>query len=193
LLADRGDAGGFFAGWKRYSAAKDRHGMAELKTRLITGVAHAEGWQAALAVTRDKRIGPRFAKHAFSAFAADVDGLQRVFTGEATGVLSEMDELSVLARAVQDATGKDPERNHPLLDEIVDRIIAVERTTDGATMRMRDWLLFSLWPAIGEQATLDRLRKAVRTPQHRRDLTVLPRDLTARLKTPDSRTRTGSL
>lgn len=76
-----------------------------------------------------------------------------------------------------DATGKDPERNHPALDGIVDRIIAVDPGTDRATMRARDGLLFHLWPAMGEQATLDRVRKAVRTPTIRRELTTLPRNL----------------
>jgi hypothetical protein len=181
VLADRGDAVGFFAGWKRYSAGQYRYRMVELKTKLVGGVAHADGWQAALAVARDQRIGPKFAKYAFSAFAADVEGLCRVFAGEAAGVLSELDELTMLAQALQDATGTHPERNHPLLDEIVDRIIAVDPTTDKATMRTRDGLLFSLWPAIGEQTTLDRVRKAVRTPRFRSELMTLSHDSATRL------------
>jgi len=44
-------------------------------------------------------------------------------------------------------------------------------------MRWRDGELFGLWPAFGEQATLDRVRAAVRTPQYRRELKVLARDL----------------
>ncbi|MFE3190846.1 hypothetical protein ACFXHA_17680 [Nocardia sp. NPDC059240] len=40
--------------------------------------------------------------------------------------------------------------------------------------------LFALWLAIGEHKTLDRIRKAIRTPSYRRDLTVLPRDLQPR-------------
>ena len=181
VLADRGDVAGFFAGWRRYSASRNRDGMVGLKARLVAGVARAEGWPAALEVTGDKRIGPRFTQYAFSAFGADVEGLSRVLTGEAADVLSEIDELGVLAQALREATGKDPECNHPLLDQTVERIIAVDPATDKATMRARDGLLFSLWPAIGEQATLDRVRKAVRTPNLRRELTTLPRDLTARL------------
>jgi hypothetical protein len=68
-----------------------------------------------------------------------------------------------------------PARNHPYLNDLVDRIIAVDPSTDRAAMRTRDWLLFSLWPAMGEKATLDRVRKAIRTPQYKRELKLLPR------------------
>jgi hypothetical protein len=175
-FADRGDARGFFAGWKSYAATKDRHTMSRLKIRLVEGVARVYGWEAALAVTRDKRIGPTFARHAFSAFGADVDGLRRVLDAQA-GVLSELDQLDVLAGAVVEASGRNPERDHPALGGIVDRIIAVDPTTDRATMRARDGLLFYLWPAYGDKVTLDRARKAVRTPNIRRELTRLPRDV----------------
>lgn len=171
-LADRGDAAEFFGDWKRYEAGRDRHGMADLRRRLVAGVAANAGWQAALAVAGDKRIGPAFARYAFS-FVTDLDELR----GAVAGVLSELDELSVLARAVRKASGHNPERDHPLLGEIVDRIIAIDPTTDKATMRWRDGELFGLWPAYGDQATLDRVRAAVRTPRYRRELTVLARDL----------------
>jgi hypothetical protein len=177
MLADRGDTEEFFTDWKRYAAGRDRTGMAEIRKRLVIGVARKEGWQAALAITRDKRVGPGFAKFAFYAFPAeDVEGLQGLLAGAAAGVLTEMDELSLLARAVRAASGDDPERNHPLLDEIVDRIIAVDPTVDKATMRWRDLELYLLWPAFGEQVTLDRVRSAVRTPRFRWDLTTLARD-----------------
>lgn len=178
VVADRGDAKAFFASWKRYAAGQDRNGMVELKRRLVSGVARNQGWRAALAVTDDKRVGAAFAKCAFAAFAdGEVDELQRVLAGEAAGILSEQDELSLLAQAVRAASGHNPERDHPLLGGIVDRIIAVDPTTDKTTMRWRDGELFALWPAYGEQATLDRVRAAVRTPRLRRDLTVLPRDV----------------
>ncbi|AEV84228.1 hypothetical protein ACWT_3205 [Actinoplanes sp. SE50] len=180
VLADRGDAAEFLAGWKSYRAATDRHGMGELKRRLVEGVARTAGWAAALELVGDKRFGPALAVHAFTAFGADVDGLRRVLGR--TGVLAELDQLAVLSSAVLRASGTDPVRNHPYLDELVDRIIAVDPSADRATMRTRDRLLFSLWPAMGETATLDRVRRAVRTPQYRRELTRLPRDLTASLR-----------
>jgi hypothetical protein len=180
VLADRGDAAGFFAGWRSYAATKDRHDMTGLKRRLVEGVARVAGWEAALALTADKRLGPAFAVHAFTAFGGDVDELRQVLAG--TGVLSELDQLTLLAEAVRVASGKDPTRNHPHLDELVDRIIAFDASTDRATMRTRDWLLFSLWPAMGEKATLDRVCKAIRTPQYKRELKLLPRDLSASLR-----------
>jgi hypothetical protein len=174
-LADRGEATAFFAEWKHYAAGKDRNGMTELKRLLVTGVAFRHGWQAALAVTEDKRIGPTYARYAFS--AEDLDGLREVLAGDAAGVLSEVDECTLLARAVRAAAGHNPGHDHPLLKEVVDRIIAVDPTTDKAVMRWRDAELFGLWPAYGEQATLDRVRAAVRTPRYRRELTTLARDL----------------
>ncbi|RZS43575.1 hypothetical protein EV193_102555 [Herbihabitans rhizosphaerae] len=178
VLAERGDVDEFFGDWKRYVAGKDRDGMVVLKKKLITAVARDEGWQAALAVTKDKRVGSAFAKFAFAGFPAvgDVAGLRRVFAGDATGVLSEIDQLSMLAQTVRAASGHNPDRDHPLLDEIVNRIIAVDPTTDKATMRWRDAELFALWPAFGERSTLDRVRAAIRTPRYRRELTKLPRE-----------------
>ncbi|OLF16275.1 hypothetical protein BU204_17955 [Actinophytocola xanthii] len=178
VLAARGDAEGFFAGWRRYAASQDRQGMAELKQHLVAGVAHRDGWRAALAVTRDRRIGPALARFAFQPFlAGDVEGLRHLLAGDAAGILTETDELSLLAGAVRAASGHNPEHDHPLLGEIVDRIIAVDPTTDKATMRWRDGALFGLWPAYGDQATLDRVRAAVRTPRYRRELTTLAREV----------------
>ncbi len=175
-FAERGDTTAFFADWKHYSAVLDRHGMADLKRKLVTGVAEGQGWRAALAVTKDKRIGPAYARFAFCALP--IEALQEVLAGDAAGVLSELDECSLLAAAVRAASGHNPDRDHPLLGAVVDRIIAVDPTTDKAVMRWRDGELFGLWPAYGEQATLDRVRAAVRTPQYRRELTTLARDLT---------------
>ncbi|MFE3190849.1 hypothetical protein ACFXHA_17695 [Nocardia sp. NPDC059240] len=153
--------------------------MTRLKEQLVAGVARRHGRQAAQQVTADKRIGPGFVIETFSGFidAADVEGLQRVLSGAAAGILPELDELTVLSATLRAATPRNPEYDHPLLDTVVDRLIAIDPTTDRATMRRRDGELFALWPAIGEQKTLDRIRKAVRTPAYRRDLTVLPRDL----------------
>ncbi|PSK86928.1 hypothetical protein CLV63_13345 [Murinocardiopsis flavida] len=184
VLADGGDVRGFFADWKRYAAVRSRDWMTDLKRRLVIGVARNEGWRAALAVTRDRRLGPQFARYSFSALPEDdVEGLQRLLEGEAAGVLPEQDELSLLARAVRAATGDAPERDPPLLGAIVDRIVAVDPATDKDTMRWRDGELFALWPAYGEQATLDRVRKAVRTPYYKRELRRLARDV--RGKGPD--------
>ncbi|WP_280249313.1 hypothetical protein [Nocardia abscessus] len=75
------------------------------------------------------------------------------------------------------AVGWNPQDDHPMLGSVVDRLIAVDPVVDKATMRRRAGKLFGLWPAIGEQATLDRVRKTVLTPSYRRELTVLARNL----------------
>lgn len=178
-LADRGDVEGFFAEWKRYAAGHDRAGMAVLKEHLVAGVARHQDWNAAVAVATDKRIGPTFVGHAFTGYveAADVDGLWRVLAGPAKGLLSELGESALLAASIRKATPHNPERNHPQLDAVVDRLIAIDPTADKAVMRGRDSELFDLWSAIGEQSTLDRVRKAVRTPAYKRELTILPREI----------------
>jgi hypothetical protein len=173
--AAAGDAVAFFAGWKRYNAREARNHLAELKRTLVSAVAHRQGWPAALAVTNDRRIGPEFALYAFDA-EADVDALLALFSGDAADVLTPTDELVVLARAVRAATPRNPEHDHPRLAEILDRILAVPPSTKDTT-RWRDGQLFRLWPAIGEQSTLDRVRKAVRAPSIKRELQVLARDL----------------
>ena len=59
--------------------------MADLKATLVSAVARRQGYQAALAVSKEKRIGPDFARYAFDA-EADVDGLLVLFSGAAAGV-----------------------------------------------------------------------------------------------------------
>lgn len=176
-LAEAGDARGFFAEWKHYNSRQDRNGMVDLKRTLVSGVAKRDGWQAALKVVGDKRIGPDFTFYVFDGLPSDdVDGRLRLFAGDAAGVLTETDEVSLLARAVREASGWNPTHDHPALAGILDRILAVG-PDDKTTMRWRDGELFRLWPAIGEQATLDRVRKAVRTPNIKRELKVLARNL----------------
>jgi len=186
VAADRGDADLFFAHWKDYEAGRHRQSMPELKERLVSAVARRDGWQAGLALTKDKRIGPSFGYWAFVPFldGGDVPGLWNVLVGDAQGVLPELEELSLLTRSVVAASDPDPITDHPMLGAVVDRLIAVDPTVDKATMRWRDGLLSELWPGIGEKATLDRVRKAVRAPSLRRELTNLARDVRPRSAAP---------
>lgn len=175
VLAARGDARGFFTEWRHYGIARDRDDLAELAKLLVAGVARREGWRPAPTVTRAERISP-FGDQAFSAFihTADVEGLQRVLDSHAVGILSELDQLVLLSIAIKAATEPNPQCNHPLLDTVIDRLIAIDPTEDKRTMHRRDAELVGLWPAIGDQSTLACVRKAVRG--YREELTRLPRD-----------------
>jgi|SRR5215217_7006729 len=180
-LAKRADTQGFFALWKHYAAGKDRDWMEDLKASLVRNVARQQGWKAAITLTSHKRLGAKFVGDAFAGLPemTDVDQLYRLFNDEAAGILSETMELSLLASAVRASTPTNPDQNHPLLDHIVDRIMAVD-SNDKAITYWRDDELFYLWPAYGEKATLDRVRKSVRSRNYKRELTALPRDIQPR-------------
>ncbi|MEV0437136.1 hypothetical protein [Nocardia sp. NPDC050413] len=75
--------------------------------------------------------------------AADVIGLWEVLNGAAEGLLRELDEPALLAATIREATPHNPERNHPLLDTVVDRLIAIDPTAK-TIMRGRDSELFGL-------------------------------------------------
>lgn len=179
--ARHGDAPAFVALWKAYAAGKERADMVRLKRDLVRGVAVHHGWEAALEVTRDARIGPAFAADAFSTWAAtgDVVGLLAGFDddGAAAGVLSELDRLGVLVDALNAAAPREPLTDVDGVSTVFARLRAVDPTRDKATMRRRDLLLSRLWPAIGEQATLTEVRRAIRTPALRGELRRLARDV----------------
>jgi hypothetical protein len=176
--ASQGNVAAFFAEWRNYAAGKDRHQIDRMRRELVTSVARKDGWKAAVDLTGDKRVGPNHRIDAFRPWAAtgDIEGMLQAFTsGEAVGVLTELDELTVLV----DALRVDPhrtEREHPRLPGLLDRIIAVDVTKDKETMRRRDGLLLELYPAYEEQATLARARAAVRTPRFRNELRYLARE-----------------
>jgi hypothetical protein len=177
--ARRGEAGPALALWPKLAAGTERHRMARLRTDLVRGVARAHGWQPALALTADRRVGAAFGPDALVPLArtGDVDALAAVLTGPAAGRLDELQQLGLLVTAVVADSPRAPAADHPRVAELLDRLTAVDPATDRATMRTRDHLLSALWPALGSTDTLARVRRTVRTPALRRDLTVLPRDV----------------
>lgn len=181
-IADRhaglGEVEEFFALWRKLAARANRHQMGMLKGKLVRGVAASSGWRAALDLTADKRIGPGYRYQAFlpSADSGDVEMLLEVLAGDAKGELDELSELLLLVRAVVADSPARPAQDHYRVPELVVRLTAIDPTTDKPTMRERDALLAGLWPALGDPATLKSIRRLVRTPMLRRELTVLPRD-----------------
>ncbi|WP_154795308.1 hypothetical protein [Occultella kanbiaonis] len=167
--AANGDSAAFFRNWRRYDARQDRAAMQRLKTRLVQGVAVHAGWRAAVAVCGDKRIGDGFLLHAFEPPAHGYDDLVTLFSRDAAGVLPEVDELHCLVAAAVAESRPRPLADHRGVDDLLDRIGALDPHESRQAMRARDHLLSTLYFAIGSEDTLGRLRKQIRTPRLRSD------------------------
>ena len=59
--------------------------------------------------------------------------------------------------------------DHPELEGILDRIIALDPTESKEQSRLRDYALSKTWPLIGQEATLRRMRSAIRAPMLRNE------------------------
>jgi hypothetical protein len=179
-LASEGDHEAFFKHWPSYAAGKKRDAMARLKATLVWGVAEKRGWEAAvdLALT-EKRLGAGFRGVGISQAAETMSPEQLIefFAHEARGIITERGELSLLVAALRRAAPWHPTSEHPLLKQIIDRILAIDPLIDKATMRSRDSLLFGLWPVMADVETLKRVKKGMRTPWLKRQLTMLPKDV----------------
>lgn len=178
-LAEQVDVDGVLTRWRGVRPGKERNDADRIRGTLVRAVGRRDGWRAALELTADKRIGTRFRASAFSYLAGSgaVDELRELFAGEAAGVLDGYAELSLLTHAIGIASAPAPRHDHPALAEVLARIEAIDPTVDKATMRIRDSLLFECWYGTGDEATLRRIRSALRTPAYRRELSVLRREL----------------
>ena len=175
-FARRGEHEEFLSRMKSFGPGKDKVQLSSLKRDLVSGIAEREGWRAGVAVADDKRLTGEFRGSAFFPIArsGDVEGLMAIFTDN-PDLLPELSQLGLLTTAMRAATPVPPTADHPLLAEIVDRIIAIDPKADKSTMQSRDGMLSSLWTSIGEQQTLDRVRAAIRTPLLKRGLKQLYR------------------
>jgi hypothetical protein len=84
--------------------------------------------------------------------------------------LSEFAKIQLLLDALCAKTPCPPQADPTELDEIIARIIAIDPTVSKQQSRSRDFLLLECWPLIGEEATLKRVRAAVRAPIYKREL-----------------------
>ena len=176
VYGTRGDSAGFFSRWKTYAASKDRHDMSQRKHRLVSAVARRSGWQAALKVCADKRIGPDFQRTALGELG--VDDLEEALASLPPGTVSDSDRLFLLVDAIVAESPDAPAADHPRLPTLLDEIIALDPASSRDTMRERNWLLQRLWPAYGDQASIDRAHKAARGPSAKAELGKrLPRDV----------------
>lgn len=175
-----GDADSFFRHWSKYASAKERTRMDDLKRELVDGITRRRGWRQALdAVRSERRLGDAWSRQVLATAGRSMSSgeLVAVFAREAAGVLTRTTELEILLDALRRETSRGPEDDPALLAGILDELIAIDPTTSRDVMRRRDHLLFSSWPVIGRAETLARVRAAVRTPDLKRQLTVLARDI----------------
>jgi len=191
-LAIEGDHEAFFRHWPNYAAGKERRTIAQLKSTLVWGVAEKRGWESAVDFAlAEKRLGAEFRGVGISQAAETMspDQLIEFFAHDARGLITEQGELHLLVAALLRAAPRKPTSEHPLLGQTIDRIIAIDPLIDKATMRARDLLLARLWPAMAEVETLKRVRKAIRTPLLKRELTMLPRDVVPNQVDPNGRAK----
>jgi hypothetical protein len=167
---------------KHYEPAKERNGMTSLRAELVSGVAAEHGLDAAVEVARDPSIGTGYLGHTASRIArsGDIAALDAALAGPLAGLIDERARLSLLIEAVAADSPERPQHDHPRLGELLDAIIAIDPSESKDVMRAREAMLFHSWPAIGDEATLKRVRAALRTPNYKRELSRLARDIPAR-------------
>ncbi|AJT42448.1 hypothetical protein [Psychromicrobium lacuslunae] len=171
--ADRGDTKAFFAIWKNFKAGQQKHSMPWLKQYLVSGVAAHQGWEAAVKVTADKRIGEAFLCYAFTPLieAGDVDQLLELFRDDPlANQVPELIQLRVLTEAIRKAVGIPPVADHSRFLEIFERIKAIDPSISKTVMRERDNLLYTLGLSAVSPDAVAQIRKTIRTPWLRADL-----------------------
>lgn len=186
--AAQADAAAFLALWPQYESRRERHWMDDMRRQLVKAVSRAHGWRHALALTRDKRIGTQGHVHGMAFVAlqplaqetpvTELDHLLATAPELAElGALDALARLQLLVDAMRAGAPRAPLNDHPALDAVLTRIIAIDPTASREQSRHRDWLLTSCWPLIGDTATLKRVRAAIRALSYKRELATLARDI----------------
>lgn len=184
-LARAGDVDGFFAQWPRLEPRRATAELVELREELVSAVARSRGWQAALElVDSHARLGDRYVFAALAAGPiAPYDVLTALLDGALSGRLTEVQRGELLVDQLlrelppdRDDTALPPE--DPRVPALAERLGAIDG--DRETIRGRDGQLVRLWPVVAEAATLKRVRALLRTPDLRRELSALRRDVRPR-------------
>ncbi|QFG68545.1 hypothetical protein [Ornithinimicrobium pratense] len=178
-LARAGDHARFFAEWPRLEPRRGTAELVELREELVRTVGRHQGWRAALElVDGHRRLGDRYVFAALSGGpVADYDELGRHLDADLGSRLTQTQRTQLLVdqllREVPPAVTSAPE--DPRVLPLAERVGKL--TGDRDVVRARDWQLVQLWPVVADEATLRRMRAMVRTPDLRRELTALRREL----------------
>lgn len=181
----RAEADEFLALWDRYRTKPVRNfdnklWLDQVRRGLITRVSEERGWRAAADLADDARLGDgayRGAALIPLVEAGDVDELRRAHGDPVFAGLTEPARISQEVRALRVHAPRRPDHDHPELAALLERILAIDPLETKEAMRTRDNLLVDCWPLIGDEATLKRVRAALRTPALRRELKVLAREI----------------
>lgn len=160
--ARRGDSKGYLRLVSGYGGGKNRDGLNDMRATLVRKVSLAQGWEAALSLTDDKRIGSAHRVSALLPLTRDgkLDEL-RALLADRPELLDQLDQLYVCSSAILAIQG---EGEHPALAAHIDRIAAIDASADKNTMRRRDQLLNMMLPGVRTDESFARLHAALRTP-----------------------------
>lgn len=183
--AGRGNAKEFLDRWSKYQTQKEKDWLNRMRRTLVEQVCRREGWEAAVALVKHKRISTAsnaevmmWAAMQPMTEAFDVPELNQLFrTREEFADLDSIARLQLLIDAMTAHWEYPAQHDHPQLAEILDQVIAIDHTVSKDQMRRRDYLLGSTWPAIGEKETLKRMRTAMRSPSQKREFNGLAKDV----------------
>ena len=166
--ARRGDSEGYLRLASKYGS-KNREGLDDMRATLVRQVSLTQGWEAAIALTDHKRIGSAQRINALLPLASEgkLNELEALLAARPE-MLDRFDELQVLSAAILAVRG---DSQHPALADHLERIAAIDPSTDTKTMRRRDQLLYMLLPGVRTQESFSRLHAAIRTPLLKRDAT----------------------
>lgn len=187
-LARAGDHERFFQEWPRLDPRRATKELVELREELVQAVARRDGWRTALdLVDSHRRLGERYVFAALSAAPiAPYDELTQLLAGGLGGRLAETERVRLLVdqllREVPSVGYQDPADPASLPPDEDPRVAPLaerigELTGDRQVVRVRDWQLVCLWPILDNPDTLRRVRALCRTPNLRRELSALPRDV----------------
>jgi hypothetical protein len=178
VAAKRGDSDLYFRFAKQYAAGKDKNMLDRLRTYLVEGVQREHGWAEAVAVAQDKRVGTGhlFPVLILVARSGDLAAVDAALAGPLRGLFGPHLEMNAEMIAIASASPDRPDADHPRLGALLDRVIAIDPTESKQVSQSRDAILFASWPAIGDEATLKRVRAAMRTPNYKREFSALKRD-----------------
>lgn len=187
-LARAGDHERFFQDWPRLEPRRATKELVELREELVQAVARRDGWRTALdLVDSHRRLGERYVFAALSAAPITAyDELEQQLKGDLGNRLDETQRVRLLVdQLLREVTRVDyqdpadpeslPPNEDPRVAPLAERI--GELTGDRQVVRVRDWQLVRLWPILDNPDTLRRVRALCRTPNLRRELSGLPRDV----------------
>lgn len=177
-----GDLKAFVSLWPRYVVGEQKWWIEDQRVALVEALALSEGWEAAVRLVGDRRIGTRSNRsHLLTLALAPLTTTMQPrdladFLDEEAAAqgLSDVDRTALLIRC---AAGGDPsetmlptpDADHPDLPWILERVRAVDPGPKKTDRRLKDFLFMELKALIGDEATYRAVKAEVKAPAYRRE------------------------